>query len=205
MKMFWIAGITLIAAACNNSKKNETTTNDSMTNMMDTTNRMGNDTTSMNNNMMNNTGDSITAANPADTAFFSEAGAGGMEEVDLGNLASSQSTNSRVQQFGQMMVHDHSQANNELSDLARRMSVTLPAMLPAKMQKDKDELTKKQGKDFDKAYINMMVNDHVKDISLFEKTSKNTKNTTLKAWVDKTLPTLRMHLDSAKAVQKSVK
>ena len=38
-----------------------------------------------------------------------------------------------------------------------------------------------------------------------EDAKKNTKDADVKAWVDKTLPTLKMHLDSAKAIQKSLR
>jgi putative membrane protein len=72
-------------------------------------------------------------------------------------------------------------------------------------QKKADDLNKKTGKDFDKAYIKAMVDGHQSAVSDFEKASKNTKDADVKAWVDKTLPTLRMHLDSAKAIQKSLK
>ena len=61
------------------------------------------------------------------------------------------------------------------------------------------------GKNFDKDFMNMMVKDHKATIDDFEKASKNTKDPDVKAWVDKTLPTLRMHLDSAKAIQKGLK
>ena len=51
----------------------------------------------------------------------------------------------------------------------------------------------------------MMVDDHQKTVDKFEKASKNSKDAELKAWVDKTLPTLRMHLDSAKAINSALK
>ena len=65
-----------------------------------------------------------------------------------------------------------------------------------------DEIRKLTGKAFDKHYINMMRNEHNKDISAFEKASNNCKDADLKAWAAKTLPTLRKHKDSVQALSK---
>jgi putative membrane protein len=68
-----------------------------------------------------------------------------------------------------------------------------------------DDLNKKSGKDYDKSFMKMMVSDHQKVIDAFEKASKDAKDADVKSWVDKTLPTLRKHLDSAKAINSSLK
>jgi putative membrane protein len=81
----------------------------------------------------------------------------------------------------------------------------LPDSVGADHRKKIDNLEKKSGKDFDKAYIDAMVDGHQSTVNDFEKASNNTKDPDIKAWVDKTLPTLRMHLDSAKAIQKAIK
>ncbi|HMG69076.1 MAG TPA: DUF4142 domain-containing protein, partial [Chitinophagaceae bacterium] len=129
----------------------------------------------------------------------------GMTEVKLGQLVQDKSTNQRVKDFGAMMIKDHTAAGDELKGLAGQKNVTLPTTIGDDHQKKYDDLNKKSGKDFDKAYINAMVDGHQATVSDFEKTSKNTKDADVKAWVDKTLPTLKMHLDSAKAIQKSLK
>jgi putative membrane protein len=201
----------VLAAACNNSNKNTTTTTDSTGNdtMNNTTDNTGTrmDTTGMNGNTntngnMNNSG---TPFDPSDTTFVMKAAIGGQEEVDLGNLASQQAASERVKAFGSMMVRDHTNANQELMNLANSHGLNVSSTLPNNMQKDKTNLTSKQGAAFDKAYMNMMVSDHRKDIAEFEKASKNAKDAQLKDFATRTLPTLKMHLDSAIAVQKSLK
>ena|ERR1051326_6971518 len=129
----------------------------------------------------------------------------GMTEVKLGGIAEEKAMNKRVKEFGAMMTRDHSKAGDELKSLARRKNVTLPEKVGDDHQKKIDDLSKKSGKDFDKAYIDMMVDGHQSTVDDFEKASNNTKDPDVKAWVDKTLPTLKMHLDSAKAIQKAIK
>ncbi len=137
--------------------------------------------------------------------FMVKAAAGGMEEVEMGKVAKEKATNQRVKNYGAMMVEDHSKGNDELKGLAAQKNVTLPKELGDDHKKDIEDVQKKTGKNFDKEYMKMMIDDHQKDIDEFEKASKNTKDNDVKAWADKTLPVLRKHLDSAKAINKSLK
>lgn len=137
-------------------------------------------------------------------SFMTKAASGGMMEVELGTYAQQSAANARVKNFGAMMERDHSTANGELRDLAGRKNVVLPATLEEKHQKHVADMKKKTGKDFDKAYMKMMVDDHEKDIKEFEKAGDKTNDPDVKAFVVKTLPTLRTHLDSAKAIVKSL-
>jgi putative membrane protein len=149
-----------------------------------------------------------TTAMPVDektSDFMVKVADGGMAEVELGKLAQEKAKNERVKSFAAMMVQDHSQANDELKGLASQKNVTLPAAVGDDHKKHKDDLSKKNGRDFDKAYMKMMVDDHQKTIDKFEDASKNSNDADVKAWVDKTLPKLRMHLDSAKAINSSLK
>ena len=136
--------------------------------------------------------------------FMNEAAMGGMAEVEFGKLAQEKATNARVKNFGEMMVRDHTGVNNDLKSIAQQKNVNLPADL-GKHKDHYDDLSKKKGSDFDKAYMKMMVEDHKDDIDAFEKVAENGTDPDVKTFASQKLPTLRMHLDSAKAIQKSLK
>jgi len=51
---------------------------------------------------------------PADQAFATKAASGGLTEVSLGKLAIKNANAPQVRQFGQQMVTDHTQANQQL-------------------------------------------------------------------------------------------
>lgn len=140
-----------------------------------------------------------------DAKFAVEAANGGMAEVMMGKLAQEKSTNAKIKDFGAMMVTDHSKANDELKALAKSKNIALPLVVGSDEQKHYDDLNKKTGADFDKAYVSMMVDDHKTDIKHFEDAEKNLKDPDLKAFVIKTLPTLKMHLTSIDAIDKSMK
>lgn len=139
------------------------------------------------------------------SAFVKEAAAGGMMEVTLGQLAQQKGSSQRVKDYGAMLVSDHSKVNTELSNIAAAKNEQLPSALEQKLQKDIDDLSKKEGAAFDKAYMKMMTSDHEQDIKAFEKAAASASDNTLKKFATRTLPVLKMHLDSAKAIQKSLK
>jgi putative membrane protein len=132
--------------------------------------------------------------------FVEDAAAGGQYEVAAGRLAQEKGGSQAVKDFGGMLVTDHSKASDELKALATSKGMTLPDKLPHAKRSELDKLGKLSGEKFDEKFSKEAVKDHEKDIKKFEEASKKAKDPELKAWADKTLPTLRTHLDHAKAV-----
>ncbi|GAB4091624.1 hypothetical protein GCM10028786_05500 [Flaviaesturariibacter terrae] len=148
---------------------------------------------------------SSTPLNDKDMDFVKKAAMGGMMEVQAGNVAQTNAMNDRVKAFGAMMVRDHQAANQELMNLARAKGMMLSDSLDKNTQDHMMSMQKMQGKAFDKHYIGMMVTDHNKDVAEFEKAASGANDADLKAWAAKTLPTLKMHQDSAKAINAAIK
>lgn len=162
--------------------------------------------TSASANRMADTSTAKMSTTPPDkdaTDFVMKAASGGMMEVELGKVAQDKAKNQRVKDFGGMMVTDHSSANDELKGIASSKNITLPASVPADEQKHIDMLKSKSGADFDKAYTNMMVEDHKKDIAEFKKAAEKCTDPDIKNFAAKTLPVLEKHLDSIQAIHSS--
>ncbi|QPQ51724.1 DUF4142 domain-containing protein [Chryseobacterium indologenes] len=68
-----------------------------------------------------------------------------------------------------------------------------------------DDLKAKKGKDFDKAYADLMVSDHQKDIEEFKKEASEGTETALKSFASKTLPILEHHLKESEKAKAAVK
>jgi putative membrane protein len=135
---------------------------------------------------------------PSPESFVKDAAEGGMAEVEMGKLAASKAKDPEVKKFGQMMVTDHTAANNELKALAAKKNFQLPA--DAGSHKDDiDDLSKSTN--FDKDYVDAMVDDHETDVKMFQRFADNGSDPDLKAFAAKTLPTLQKHLDAIKAIQ----
>ncbi len=137
---------------------------------------------------------STSMLSASDKKFVMEAAVGGMEEVQLGQLAAQKASDTDVKNFGQKMVDDHSKANDQLKQVASQKGITVPSTLPASKQKEVDHLSKLSGAAFDKAYVSMMVKDHKKDVAEFKKESTKAKDSDVKSFASTTLPTLQDHL-----------
>jgi putative membrane protein len=145
------------------------------------------------------------AVSEDDSKFLVFAAEGGMTEVEASKLAQSMGTSKQVKEFGDQMIKDHTTAGNELKSLAATKNVTLPTTVGEDKQKAINELSNKKGADFDKAYVNMMVDDHQKTVDEFKDASENSKDADIKAFATKTLPTLQGHLDHVKALKDGMK
>lgn len=140
-----------------------------------------------------------------DASFVVYTANAGMTEVQAGQLAQQKGMAKDVKDYGAMMEKDHTAAGDKLKALAASKNITLPTAISPEMQKNLDDLQKKSGADFDKAYIDMMVDDHKKVISMFEDESKKGSDADIKAFADATLHTLRGHLQEAEKCKKMMK
>jgi putative membrane protein len=139
-----------------------------------------------------------------DMEFATKAAGDGMAEVKLGELAQQQAEREEVRQFGQQMVDDHSEANQQLMSIAQAKGIELPQQLPDEAQQLYDELRQETGRDFDRAYIDAMVEDHQKAVELFEQEASSGQDAELKSFAEATLPTLQDHLERALQTQEQV-
>ena len=141
----------------------------------------------------------------ADKEFVQKAAVGGMAEVAMGKMAQQKGSSDQVKQFGARMVEDHSKANDELKKVASAKGVTLPTDVDAKHKAKMDKMQKLSGGEFDRAYMDDMVADHKHDVADFKKQANGGKDSDLKAFAAKTLPTLEDHLKMAQSTHAAVK
>lgn len=175
--------------ACNDTKE----TNESTTDTSTSTNTVTDANVSTTNSV-------VTDEKSAE--FLKKVSNSGMAEVQAAKLAQQKATIDAVKNFAAMLERDHTAVNQQVKTLADQRNVALPATISDDKQKMYNDMDKMTGKSFDKDYISMMIKAHGDGISLFEDTRSNALDIDVKNFADKTLPTLKMHLDSAKAIQK---
>jgi putative membrane protein len=191
-KFIYVMAISALAfQACNGGNKDAKESADSLNRTKDTT--------------TNTTATGGIAVEEADAKFTTQAAVGGMAEVELGKMALEKSSNPQVKEFATMMVKDHGMANTELMAIAKQKNITLPSTVDDEHKKKMDDLSKKTGADFDKAYVNAMVDGHKSTLKLMEDESKDGKDADLKAFATKTAPIVQSHLQMINKINDSMK
>jgi len=128
-----------------------------------------------------------------DKTFMKKAARGGMMDVAMGRLAEQKAQSEDVKSFGKRMVTDHSKANDELKKIAAQKNVKLPAKEPTVSWSS------------DKAYMDMMVKDHEKDLAEFQEEAKSGSDADVKKFAEDTAKVVQEHLDLAKQTQSKLK
>jgi putative membrane protein len=166
-----------------------------------------------------------TAVHNGEQDFISTQLSDGTAEVELGRMASQRAVNPDVKRFAQMMVDDHTKAGAELKEIAGKYNVNITEENGDKHKDLMDRLSKLNGAQFDKQYMQAMVDNHEDAVdglesrvnstaSLKDKitdpskadtqvTPEQTDNAVAAAvneWAATTLPTVRHHLDEAKTI-----
>lgn len=144
------------------------------------------------------------AASAQDRQFVSQAVPAGMAEVELGKLAAERASNPAVRDFGEQMVEHHTQANQQLVDLAQQYQIDVPKRLDPQHQQIRARLSQLSGPAFDEEYMKTQVKDHEQALSLYQQQAKRGEADELQSLAQETTPLLQEHLTQARALQATV-
>ena len=138
-----------------------------------------------------------------DKAFLRKAAEGGMAEVQLGQLAQQKASSQDVRQFGEKMVQEHSQLNDQLKPIAEQQGVRPPKALSKKDEATLRKLEGLSGQQFDHAYIETMLKDHKKDLEEFKETANRTQNPQLKDAAQHGAQVIESHLQDIQQIARN--
>jgi len=166
--------------------------------------------------------DHAAASRSDSQGFVNDMAIAGMAEVELGRMAADRAASADVKAFGQMMVTDHSKANDELKQAAAQLNIQPTTQLDQKHRDLADRLSKLKGAEFDREYMTAMVQGHEEVLGKLRQRSGGTAGTpadgarsanagggasgdqALTQWAAKTTPAVQQHLERAKALQSKV-
>jgi putative membrane protein len=129
-------------------------------------------------------------------------------EIELGKIAADHAANAQVKEFGQMMVRDHTMAGNELKQ-AIAGTFEVQEQMDEKHRDLAEKLRGMRGAEFDREYMNAMVDGHeqVKDMlegRANEKPNNEAVENAVNQWAAKTLPKVEQHLQQAEQLRDRV-
>ena len=105
-------------------------------------------------------GDTANTPTAGDKDFVNDIAMDGTAEVELGKLAIERALSADVKRFGQMMVNDHTKGGEGLKQVANRFQIPWPAAVDEKHRDLQQKLSTLQGAEFDKQYMEAMVDGH---------------------------------------------
>jgi len=140
--------------------------------------------------------------NQNDRDFISKVSRANKTEIAFGQLAVTKARDSSVMAFAQQMVTEHTNAQNELKNLADNYSgVTMTDSIDQQHQQLKTQLSGMSGATFDSAYIASQVTDHQNALSVFNTEISSGSHAQVKAYATKYKPHIQEHLDMADSLQ----
>jgi len=135
----------------------------------------------------------LDAANESDSAF--------------GAMAVKKARASDVKQFGRLMMGEHHALRLAGQQLVKKLNVTPAAPanfdMPDKQRSAMEDLNKKTGDDFDKAYIDHEVDFHQEVLDTATKALAAAQNQELKDLIQKAAPVIQKHLIARRRFRRS--
>jgi putative membrane protein len=139
----------------------------------------------------------------SDSLFIQRAGSAGLLQVKLGKLAEKKGTSTAVVEFGKRMVTHYSKANEELKAAAKEAGFSGPVLL-RQDQQTSDRFNRISRSSFDKAYMAELVEQHSKEVRLFQQQSAGGRVQSLKQLASRMLPEMEQRLSLARQTAGSV-
>ena len=143
--------------------------------------------------------------NEADSKFILDAAAFILGEIAYASTADSLATTVKVKAFAHLLREDHTAMLAELRKLADDHHVALPEQATAAVITDNETLSKLKGGEFDRLFLQHVIDDHKAMILLFDAEAAVVQDDDLRAWVAKIRPNLQAEATKAQQLMAEVK
>jgi len=154
-----------------------------------------------------------TAANNGNTAMtdanlLGKAMAGDSAEVAVAKYMMSNTKNTGVRAYADLLQKDHGKGISQVEAVAKKASLTPQAPSNDTTAQEAshviDRLKGLNGNDRDTAFVNHEIADHQSDISDTKSAISSTQNADVKALLQREMPELQKHLDRAQSLSKQL-
>ena len=149
----------------------------------------------------------LAAASLSDAQVVTKLHKVNQDEIQAGQLARKQCTTDYCKEYGDLLIADHTKADDQLKALSKRTGLSMTETLPqdeiAKMHvmhSKMDQVKKLKGEEFDKAFGQVMENGHADVISMLNQARDSARNPELKTWIGENIGVLHAHETRARAL-----
>lgn len=139
-----------------------------------------------------------------DQQFLQDMYSEGMAEVEGGHMAQQRSRDQAVKAFGQRMIEDHTQMDQELQALAKKLGVQVQNKIEEQTQHKIDQIQVLVGSEFDRAYLMFQIQDHERDIQKAQQHARQTQDSEIRQFAEKMADRLEQHLELARQALQTI-
>ncbi|KAB8334773.1 DUF4142 domain-containing protein [Scytonema tolypothrichoides VB-61278] len=132
-----------------------------------------------------------------DKEFMTKAAQSDQTEIQTSQLALKRSQNKEVKDFAQRMIKEHTNSSQQLKQIAKKKSFTLPKDIGQENKALLTKLTKLNGKNFDQAYMQGQVQAHTKTLADYQNYLSQGQDPDLSAFANKIAPIVAEHQQMA--------
>jgi putative membrane protein len=127
-------------------------------------------------------------------------------EINAGKLAKDKKVDDDVMKFADMMIDQHGENLNQVTDLSTKLNIAPDETIAVKNfkkndDKDLEKLSKLDDAKFQKAYIHAMIKGHMQADKMLTHFIKEVQNSDLKDYLVNTKTAVEQHLADAKELK----
>jgi putative membrane protein len=137
----------------------------------------------------------------AQIEFLVEALRTSLAEARMGELATQQSYDSRVRDYGTKLKSDHTAHASEIERLLEPLGVAIPTEPSAEALAQQAALARLSGEEFDAAFVQAMIWTHTEAVEKYGAQTHANPDRSLHDFAASSLPMLREHLAAAEALR----
>lgn len=126
---------------------------------------------------------------------------GNLTEIEAGRLAEKKGAADQVKSIGRMLVDDHTQLDQKVTQTATQLGVKLPTAPTADQSAQIKRLQDAKGKDFDKDFLTGMTKAHKDAIAATKKEISDGSSPAVVSLAKTAEPALQEHLKALKKAQ----
>ena len=142
----------------------------------------------------------LSAQQREERRFLKDAAASSRFEAEASRMALGKSSDAGVRSMAATLINHHASVSNELLHMLHGRGMAAP-MLANDQRKILNRLAKLHGGKFDREYLEeVALKYQQEDVLFYEKASLVVTEPRLKAWIARTLPTLRYQLETAERI-----
>jgi putative membrane protein len=140
----------------------------------------------------------------ADAKFIRDVDASHFLQIRLARLAQDKARDGAVKRFAKQMEEDHSAFQKQWSNMASRNGMEFKSGMGPDHRARLDLMEKMLDKDFDRAYMSMMIQNHNGYLNYWRKEGRGAHSAPVRQLVNRGIPTLEEHMAMAKRIGKQV-